>query len=155
MPSDEVTVHYGIGAGYVDAAVLILDSGHYPSRVGLIGPVQTLIGLSLELLLKAVAIHQSVNPKVLKKVEVRHNLMALAKETQAHGFEIKSPVINKIIADIGANYAAHEYRYMKHETTVTYVHGTGIVGELQEFMRVVARETGIPERPRYKEETPQ
>ena len=87
------------------------------------------------------------DPKALKKVTVRHNLGALRDLCQGVGFSSTLPQMNQIVDVIGEHYAAHEYRYMKPNTTLHYVDGNAAVPVVQTFVDEVAQEVGLPIRP--------
>lgn len=147
MADEEVTALYAGAVNYADAAQLVFGNPSSVGREGLILPTHTLLGLSIELGFKAIFLNKGGDPKALKKVTVRHNLGALRDLCQGVGFSSTLPQMNQIVDVIGEHYAAHEYRYMKPNTTLHYVDGNAAVPVVQTFVDEVAQEVGLPIRP--------
>ena len=78
---------------------------------------------------------------------MRHNLAEVRTLCVGLGFTSTVPQIDQIVDVIGDHYAAHEYRYMKPDTTLRYVEGAGAVRAIQQFVDEVARELDLPIRP--------
>jgi hypothetical protein len=148
MPSDEVTALYVGAANYADAAEIVLSSSLAAGRDGLILPTHTLIGLAIELGFKAIYVHRIGDDKELKKVGVRHNLVALRRLSMLAGFQSNLTGLDHVVAVIGSNYAAHEYRYMRPHSSLQFVSGAGLAPTIQSFVDEVACDVGLPLRPR-------
>ena len=146
MSTDEFRMLYAGAVNYADAVLIVHSHSASKGRDGLILPTHTLIGLTIELLFKAVYLRRGGEPKDLKKPKVRHNLVALQGLVLKQGFTSSIPQIAQIVNIIGDNYAAHEYRYMKSNTTLHYVELDGTVPAIQSFVDEVARELGLPIR---------
>jgi hypothetical protein len=147
MPTDEVTYLYSGAVAYADAALLIDADLRSAGRDSLILPTHTLIGLSIEMLFKAIFLHNGGNEKALKGHTVRHNLKELRRLTRDQGFQSAITGVDEIVDHIGDNYAAHEYRYMKPNLVLNKLDVAKAVIAVQHFIDEVAIKTGIPERP--------
>jgi len=145
--TEEVRNLYPGAVNYANGLQLLLASGAYPAREGLAMPVQTLMGLAIELCLEAVILHRGGDPKKLKDVNVRHNLCALAAEARGLGFALKTRNIDRIITKISDNYGSHEYRYLKEGGRLKYMHGTDVSPSVQSLVHEVAVDVGLPIRP--------
>jgi hypothetical protein len=147
MASDEVRNLYAAAVNYADAAQLIFPHRASDDRLGLILPTHTLIGLAIELGFKDIYLHLNGDPTKLRAPDVRHNLVSLRDITLRQGFRSDVAGIDDIITVIGDNYSAHEYRYMKPQSTLRYVSGGGVIAAVQGFIDEVAVKVGLPVRP--------
>lgn len=148
IPPDEPTLLYAGALNYLDAAILVLDNKKSTGRDGLILPTHTMIGLAIEMFYKAVYLKRGGDPQTLKGYQVRHNLKRLRQEAAGVGFTTSVANINEVIDLIGDNYAAHEYRYMKPDTEVSYIqNGEVATRAVNRLADEVAVELGLPPRP--------
>ena len=147
MVKEEIRMLYAGAVNYADAAQLVFAHPASEGRDGLILPTHTLLGLAIELGFKAVYLHSGGDPKELKKPAVRHNLIALRDLCSGLGFQSSLPQIGQIASAIGPNYAAHEYRYMRPNSKLTFVDGNAAVPVVQKFVDEVAQQVGLPVRP--------
>lgn len=82
----------------------------------------------------------------MRAKNVRHNLVVLRDMALEKGFKSYVAEIDQIVAIIGDNYAAHDYRYMKPNATLRYVFGDGVIPVIQSFVDKVALDLGLPIR---------
>lgn len=148
MTTEEVRMLYAGAVGFVDAAQILFAHPETAKREGLILPTHTCLALAIEMGFKAIYLHRGGDLKAIEKNhKVRHNLGALRDLCEGVGFTSCIPGVNQIVAVIGDNYAAHDYRYMKPNTEIKFVKGDGVVPTVLRFVDEVALAVGLPARP--------
>lgn len=76
-----------------------------------------LLGLAVELYLKAYLTHLNHDEKVLREHSVRHNLEKLLALCENHGFSL--PEATSLVAYLSKNHGEHSYRYLKPNSEFT------------------------------------
>jgi len=147
MNDRTVEMYYAAAIAYADGAVILLAHPETAKRDYLILPSHTCIGLALELGYKAVFIHLGGDPKILKKIDVRHNLLALRDLCLELGFKSSSLSTDVVVRTIGGDYAENAYRYLKSGTTINFVSSEEVAHSVVRFVDEVAVAVGYPPRP--------
>lgn len=138
MRTDEAYMLYAGALNYVDGAQIICQHPEFTGRDRLILPTHTLIGLAIEMLLKAVYLHKGGDPAILRKPNTRHGLQQLRSLASSVGFDLAFPVINQIINHISDNYRKHEYRYIRTGIDINWINVQEAIPSLLQFCDQVA-----------------
>ena len=148
MPiSENVRLLYAGGVAYYEAALLISSNPAGDGRVSLILPTHNSIGLSIEMLFKAVLSHKGLSEACLKNKELGHNLSALRAKAQEQNFATSVTGVDEIIDHIGTDYTNHHFRYMKANSSVNKVNVADALKAVDQFIDEIANLVGLPLRP--------
>ena len=147
MRTDEAYMLYAGALSYADGALIISQRTDLEGRDCLILPTHTLIGLAIEMAFKAVYLHKGGDPGALRKHDIRHGLQELRSLASNVEFNTKIPGIGEIVDHIGANYARHEYRYLKSGKELNKINILAALPSVLQFLDEVAVVIGVPPRP--------
>jgi hypothetical protein len=146
LTAEELKRLYGTGRAYRDAAALVDSNLQSAGRDYLLPPTHNLLGLSIELLYKAVLRKRRVSAKELRKRELGHDLLALRTRAKTEGFVSGVDGLDEIIDHIGCDYRLNNYRYLP-DGKINKVNMPAAVAVLDRFIDEVASEVGLPLRP--------
>jgi hypothetical protein len=145
--SEDVRLLYASGVAYYDAALLIDRNPSSKGRDHLILPIHNSIGLSIEMLFKAVLKHKGFSEKSLRNSKFGHNLSALKAKAQEQNFATSITGIIEIIDHIGTDYTNHYFRYPRPKSELTKLDITEALKALECFIDEIANEIGLQLRP--------
>ena len=145
--SEYARLLYAGGVAYYEAALLIDSHPANEGRVQLILPTHNAVGVSIEMLFKALLSHKGLSAACLKNSKLGHNLRALSTKAQEQNFITSIIGINEIIDCIGSDYANNNFRYMKENSSVKTVNVADALKAVDQFIDEIAIMVGLPLRP--------
>lgn len=147
LTSEDVRLLYASGVAYYDAALLIDRNPSSKGRDHLMLPTHNSIGLSIEMLFKAVLKHKGSSEKSLRNSKFGHNLSALKAKAQEQNFATSITGIIEIIDHIGTDYTNHYFRYPRPNSELTKLDITQALKAVDCFIDEIANEIGLQLRP--------
>jgi hypothetical protein len=148
MPtSEDVRLLYAGGVAYYESALLISSNPACDGRDHLILPTHNSIGLSIEMLFKAVLSHKGISESCLRNSKLGHNLSALRAKAQEQNFATSVTGVSEIIDHIGTDYTNHHFRYPKVNSELKTVDVTAALKAVDLFIDEIANVVGLPLRP--------
>lgn len=144
MRTAEESMMVTAGQAYLEAAKWIVTHPESPGETYMLLPFHTLLGLSLEMLLKTVLLRQGLNAEDLARKPYGHNLVSLRDEARSRGFISRELRIDEIIAHIAPNYRSHHYRYMKPNSELNKVNVVPALNAMDNLLIEVGIMVGLP-----------
>ncbi|WP_394891182.1 hypothetical protein ACG873_07680 [Mesorhizobium sp. AaZ16] len=142
--SDDESMMVTAGQAYLEAANWIITHPESPGQSYMLLPFHTLLGLSLEMLLKTVLLRQGMPARDFATRRFGHDLVALRDEARNRGFRSQENGIDEIIAHIAPNYGSHDYRYVKPNSTLNKVNAVPALNAMNNLLIEVGAMVGLP-----------